>query len=135
MAHGGLLALNRSEAIYFIADRDEEGHELRRDCAYRLDGQELDARWWSITAYAKDLHLIPNALDRYSYNDVNVAREPDGGYVIHLSGSPRDGNWIPTGGKGAFDLALRVYDPAPALLGDLDAVELPRIVREDCADR
>ena len=135
IARGGLLALNRSEAIYFIADRDEQGDELRRDCTYRLEGRDLDARWWSITAYAEDLHLIPNALNRYSYNDANVDREPDGGYALHLSGSPRDGNWIPTGGEGAFDLALRIYSPGPTLSGDLDAVELPRIIREGCPDR
>jgi hypothetical protein len=136
MARSGLLALNRSEAIYFFADRDDRGDTLRRDCTYRLEGRDPDARWWSITAYASDLHLIPNPLDRYSYNDANVDRAPDGGYAIYLSGAPKDGNWIPTGGEGAFDLALRIYNPGPSLSGDLGAVELPRIIREGrCADR
>ena len=135
IARVGLLALHRSEAIYFIADRDDDGESLRRDCPYRLEGRSVDARWWSVTAYADDLDLIPNPLNRYSYNDVNVAKEPDGAWTIHLSGSEKEGNWIPTGGEGRFDLALRIYDPAPSISKDLGAIELPRIVREGCPDR
>jgi hypothetical protein len=114
IARAGLLALNRSEAIYFFADRDDDSAPLRRDCTYRLEGRDPDARWWSVTAYAEDLHLIPNPWDRYSYNGANVVRERDGGWILRLSGAEQEGNWIPTGGEGAFDLALSIYDPAPA---------------------
>jgi len=42
IAHSGLLGLNRSEAIYFIADRDEAGETLRRECSYRVEGRDPD---------------------------------------------------------------------------------------------
>jgi hypothetical protein len=135
IAHTGLLGLNRSEAIYFIADRDGAGEGLRRECSYRVEGRDPDARWWSITAYDEAYRLIPNAIDRYSFNNVNVARGTTGEFVIRLAPTRQEGNWIPTEGEGAFDLALRIYDPAPALLDAIGEVELPRITREGCPDR
>lgn len=81
----GPLALDRSEAIYFIADRDDQGNVLRPEYTYRIEGRDFDARWWSITAYGADHHFIPNRQNRYSYNSENVARNEDGSYRILLS--------------------------------------------------
>ena len=126
----GPLALNRSEAIYFIADRDDQGEVLRPDRTYRIEGRDFDARWWSITAYGADHHLIPNPQNRHSYNSENVARREDGSYTILLSNTERTGNWIPTGRGKKFELLLRLYNPAPGVLADVRAVDLPQIVRE-----
>ncbi|MDB4516272.1 DUF1214 domain-containing protein [Crocinitomicaceae bacterium] len=130
----GPLALDRSEAIYFIADRDDQGQPLHPGRAYRIEGHDFDARWWSITAYGEDHHLIPNPQSRYSYNSENVARNEDGSYTILLSNTASGGNRIPTGRGKKFELFLRLYNPAPGVLEDVRVVELPRIVREDSAD-
>ncbi len=127
----GPLALERSEAIYFIADHDDQGETLRPGKNYRVEGGSLDARWWSITAYGEDHHLIPNPLNRYSYNSINVAKNSGGSWTIHVSETEKPGNWIPTGEARRFELVLRMYNPAPAVLDDVRLVDVPRVIRED----
>jgi len=126
----GPLALDRSEAIYFIADRDNEGEPLRAEYDYRIEGRDLEARWWSITAYGDDHHLIANSVGRYSYNSANVARNADRSWTIHLSRTPKRGNWIPTGDSHSVELFLRVYNPAPVVLENVGSLNVPRIIRE-----
>src|SRR5271155_3459518 len=47
----GLLALNRSETIYYTATTDDQGHALDGQCVYEIRGRDPNTRWWSITAY------------------------------------------------------------------------------------
>ena len=127
----GPLALHRSETIYFIADRDDQGEPLRPGKNYQVEGGNLDARWWSITAYGEDHHLIPNLLNRYSYNSINVAKNRDSSWTVHLGRTEKPGNWIPTGEGRRFELVLRMYNPTPTVLEDISLVEMPRVIRED----
>ncbi len=129
----GPLAVDRSEAIYLIADRDDRGELLRPGRNYRIEGGDLDARWWSITVYG-DHHLIPNRQGRYSYNSANVAKNADGSWTIHLSNAQKPGNWIPTGDGRWLEVCLRMYNPAPAVLADVGSVDVPRIIGEGQTD-
>lgn len=94
----------------------------------------MDARWWSITAYGADHHLVPNSLNRYSYNSANVAKNTDGSWTIHLSSTPKPGNWIPTSDGSRFELFLRMYNPVPAILEDVASANVPCIFPEDQTD-
>src|SRR5262245_22551598 len=73
----GLLALNRSETIYYTANTDSDGAPLTGACRYELTGRDPPARWWSITAYGADDYLIPNPAGRYSVSMNSVARQDD----------------------------------------------------------
>ncbi len=126
----GLLALNKSEAIYLIADKDSDGNPLRGDASYRIEGQGLSARWWSLTAYGPDYFLIPNECDRYSYSMNDLSWNDDGSYTIYISSAPREGNWIPVDREKSFDLVLRLYNPMASVLKDFVYTPLPTIVRE-----
>jgi hypothetical protein len=126
----GPLALDRSEAIYFVALSDDRGDVLRPEYAYRIVGRHFDARWWSITVYGDDHHLIPNLQDRYSYNSENVTTDPDGTYTIHLSRKERGGNWIPMGNGKRIELFLRLYNPTQELLDNATSIDPPQIIRE-----
>jgi hypothetical protein len=130
VAKVALLALTNSEALYFFAVTDDDGNPLRCDQSYRVEGGDFDCRWWSITAYDAEDFLIANPQERYSYNMTNLERNAEGGYTIFLGRSPRSGNWIPTGEGDTFSLALRIYNPAPAILDHIDTIALPRIIRE-----
>ncbi|MDP2123691.1 MAG: DUF1214 domain-containing protein [Parvibaculum sp.] len=133
IAIGGLLALSRSETIYFTAATDDAGAPLRTRCAYRIIGTDPPARWWSITAYGADHFLIPNPQDRYSFGGNTLAREDDGSFVIFVGPAAADGNWIPTGEKdGTFTLTLRLYNPNEDAARDPSRIELPRIAGEAC---
>jgi hypothetical protein len=126
----GLFALNRSETIYYTATTDSEGVALSAKCTYRIRGTDPKARWWSITAYADDDYLIPNAAHRYSVSKNSVARDPDGSFGIMLSRENGGENWIPV--AGAFSVSLRLYNPDPSVAADPAHAVLPTIEREVC---
>jgi hypothetical protein len=130
----GLFALNKSEAVYFIAQNDSQGKLLNSRCDYRIEGGDLPARWWSITVLGWNYFLIPNADNRYSYNWANISRNADKSYVIKLSSQRKAGNWISTGAKeqGRFNLNLRLYRPYPIVLEKPGTISFPRIIREEC---
>lgn len=139
VARAGLLALNRSETLYFTAATDSDGAALNADCHYRLEGGDLPARWWSVTAYGADHFLIPNPQERYSYGGNTVARAADGSYTIHVAPEPETDagtgadNWIPSGNKAQpFSLTIRLYNPSEAAAADPGSIALPRVVRESC---
>jgi hypothetical protein len=132
IARIALFTLNRTETIYYTAVTDDHGEPLRAECDYLIEGRDIDARWWSITVYGEDHFLVPNAANRYSYNVKNIARDEKGGYKVHLSGTPKQGNWLPSGEKGRLSLTLRAYNPAPSLVENMATARLPRIRRVGC---
>lgn len=132
IARTGLFALSKTEALYYNAFTDEDGEPLRAECDYVIEGGDLPARWWSITAYGKDHFLIPNALNLYSYNMKNLQRDTQGRYKIHLSRTPKDQNWLPAAKEGTVSLTLRSYNPSPALRENMGNAELPKITKVGC---
>jgi len=132
VARAGLFALNKSETIYYVAGTDDEGKPLTSDCDYRIEGKDLDARWWSITLYGADFFLVPNDQKRYSFNGQNVKRKQDGSYVIFVSRTAKQDNWLPIGDQDQFYLTLRLYNPAKSVYANPGRIELPSITREVC---
>ncbi len=129
----GLLALTRTETVYFQPLTDSEGRALRTDCDYTIQGKGVDARWWSITVYGDDNFLIPNAQKRYAYTMNNIRYEDDGSFKIHLSRLPGDGNWLPLGEKTQdFSITLRLYNPGENVCLNPEKLDLPKITREAC---
>ena len=127
-----LLALNRSEVLYYNAYTDDSGQPLEADCTYRIDGKSMETRWWSITAYNADDFLIPNDANRYSYNSGNVQYDANNNFVIYLSRSKQAGAWLPLGDQKTFSLTLRLYNPGKLILDNPAIVELPHITRVSC---
>lgn len=131
----GLLALNRSEAIYFHRFRDHEGLPLRESCAYELKGALLPARWWSITAYADDDFLPVNGQGAYSMDATQMVYQEGGAWTVRVAadraGAP---NWISTKNAGAYSLSLRLYNPEEAARHDVSNIDFPTITRVDCGE-
>jgi hypothetical protein len=126
----GLFALNQSETIYFSAEESDTHQRLRARCSYAIEGTSLDARWWSVTAYADDNFLIPNPAQRFSYNMGNLKAGSGGGFHITAAPTEQPGYWLPTGsGNGGFSLLLRLYNPSPELLANPAKVKLPSITQ------
>jgi len=127
----GLLALNRSETIYYTAGTDGDGAALDGACTYTIDGRDPDARWWSITAYAGDDYLIPNPAKRYSISRNSIARSADGSFTARVSPAAAAGNWIATAGA-PFSLTLRLYNPGAGVVTDPAHAALPAIKKVSC---
>jgi len=132
IARHGLLALTKSEAVYFSTSSDSDGQPLRGSCDYTIECKDLDAEWWSITVYGKDDFLIPNPQNTCSYSGNNLVRDTDGMFRIRLSATPKEVNWLPSGNEEGLSLTLRLYRAGHALLDDPGAAELPRITKEKC---
>jgi hypothetical protein len=135
VAVGGLLALAPAETVYFTAEEDAEGEPLDARCDYRVEGEELPARWWSVTLYGADHFLVQNDADRYSFSQTTLARAPGGPWSMYVSGEPKGDNWLPSGRRGAsgrFSLTLRLYNPAPVVYERPETLALPRIAMEGC---
>jgi hypothetical protein len=133
VALGGLLALHRSETMYFLAGQDSQGRPLRRHCAYRVSGVAPQALWWSLTAYADDHFLFPDDQRRYSINSATAVLNDQGRFQVRVGQPAPAGTelpWLPTPGQGGLLLALRVYKPSAALQADPSRLDPPRIEEE-----
>lgn len=136
VAVGGLLALERRETMYYLAQTDSEGRPLRSRCSYRVSGRPPDARWWSVTAYAEDFFLFEDDQRRYSVNGSTAVLDAQGRFAF-VSGpaAPPASNatpalpWLPTPGDRGLLFTLRVYNPAPTLAAAPGALQPPRIER------
>lgn len=132
IAKHALLALAKSETLYYKAYSDDGGEPLIGACDYRIEGKALDTRWWSITAYGADDFLIPNEQKRYAYGETEIKYDTDGRYRIYLSRTPKEGNWLPTGNEERFSLTLRLYNPGQTIYENPSTAELPHIIKEGC---
>lgn len=128
----GLLALQRSETLYYSATHDSDGNRLDGRCSYTITGHDPDARWWSITAYGPDDFLIANPAHRYSVSKTTIARGPGGGFTVQIGQKPGAANWIPVVAE-PFSLTLRLYNPGPLVVIDPGSVALPSIRKGACS--
>jgi hypothetical protein len=128
----GLLALNKEETMYYRTGTDSAGETLSGSCTYVVEGRDLPARWWAITAYAPDNFLIPNDAGIYSFAKTTVKREADGHYIVRISSEKQEGYWLPVKAGENFDLTARFYNPEASVYAAPQSVELPTITREGC---
>lgn len=142
IARHGLLALAKSEAVYFTRTVDDEGGRLIEECSYRLKVGPMPAEWWSITLYDANSMLPMNEDEALSINanQNTVAVLPDGEVfgrgvqaIIAPERPDNPGLWLSSRNAGMFDLTLRLYVPEDALLtSPEETLEGPSIQRIDC---
>jgi hypothetical protein len=115
----GLLALNKSEAIYMMGTIDSDGEALSCCNDYVITcPKAMPGAWWSITAYGGDHYLIPNEAGVYSFSHQSAKCNADGSVTIHWSSKKPKGdsvlNWLPAGDSTKdckSQLILRLYKP------------------------
>lgn len=129
IALNALLALDRSETMYFVATQDDAGKPLRSRCNYRVNGTPPAARWWSITAYADDMFLFDTAKGHHSLNGSTAQLDGDGRFALMAGGTEYPGtHWLATTGDGGLVLTLRLYNPSPQLQASPQSLLAPTIV-------
>ena len=134
IAVGALLALNRDETMYYVATTDSAGQVLRSRCRYRISGAAPAARWWSVTAYAEDRFLFPNAERRYSINGGSAPLDARGHFAFETgptapAGAAPAAPWLPTPGDRGLSFTLRLYNPAAGLSAAPASLAAPTIER------
>lgn len=133
VAVSGLLALQRSQAIYFTATKDSEGQPLREACRYRISGGRIPGKWWSVTVYAADNYLPMNDDDALSFDATEVKPDAQGNWTALAASKSEPGQpWVSTRKTGEFDMTLRIYQPDTSAQDDYASIPMPRITRLDC---
>lgn len=140
VARHGLLALAKSEAVYFVRGTDDAGRRLTSDCDYRISGTDMPARWWSITLYNTADSMLPRneddalSVDATSIMRANEATSGTWDATIAARRPASTDNWISSRGADGFDLLLRLYEPSDALLAEPQAtLPPPSVERLICA--
>ena len=135
VALGGPLGLSAKEAVYFVAVTDIDGEALSSSCIYRVSGEPIDTRWWSLSLYDSETqHYVPNAENRSSWNSVSIARSDTGNWEVVVAPTEQEGNWLPSQAAEdqAFEIMLRVYNPSDATRAVLPNIDLPIVERVSC---
>lgn len=128
VAINALLALGRDETMYFVAIQDDKGQGLQSRCSYRIEGLPPQARWWSITAYAKDLFLFDAPNRQYSLSGSTAKLDEQGRFQLSTGPTPLpDTYWLPTPGDTSVILTLRLYNPSPQLQAAPGSLQAPSI--------
>lgn len=110
IARTGTLPVALGDGIAFYATADDQGRPFNGRCDVELSGTTPPARYWTVTLYDRDGKLVANAVNRYGFTSHELSRRQDGTFVISVTPRARPGNWLPTGGIGAYELVLRFYD-------------------------
>lgn len=132
VARHGLLALARTEAVYFTRTVDDDGAPLSEACTYRLSGAAMPAGWWSVTLYDGHSMLPANSDAALS---IDAGRAGAGAWEAIIAPRAPAGaeHWLSSRNAGNFDLTLRLYMPTPALLDEPQtSLVPPRVERVNC---
>ncbi|MDX8440420.1 DUF1214 domain-containing protein [Mesorhizobium australafricanum] len=133
VAREGVLALGQAEGLAFVAERDDAGQPLKRECAYTIAGGYPTARFWTLYAADQSLGVIDTGKSRQSaLQSYEVLRQPDNSVVVSVGNRPAPGNWLLTGGSGKMYFVLTFYDTPIASSTGLSDVTLPRILKAGC---
>lgn len=126
-----LFALPSNEAVYLFATDDDKQERLNGSNTYIIEGnvKNIKSAYWSITAYGKDLYLLPNGENRYSFNGQNVIADSLGNFKITVSSEKSEGNWLPVIKNEKFELVLRLYQNDKDFLKNMKGQDLPVIKR------
>jgi hypothetical protein len=136
VAISGLLALNKSQAIYFTRKTDDAGDPLREECSYRVTGGPLPGQWWSVTVYADDNYLPVNDDDALSFDATEVSPDTSGQWSAILAPVRPEGSpWASTGKAGTFDITLRIYQPSAQAQADFGIIAMPVVTKLSCGGK
>jgi len=133
VARTGTLPVALGDGVAFYAVADDQGRPFDGRCDVELSGITPPARFWTLTLYDREGKLVANAINRYGFTSHEIVRRNDGQFTINVSSRVRPGNWLPTGGVGAYQLVLRFYDtPVGVATRAGREAPMPAIVMRAC---
>nr|WP_321457701.1 DUF1214 domain-containing protein [uncultured Cohaesibacter sp.] len=131
-ARRGSLQLAAGEGVAFVAKTDDEGTPLDGACQYRVVGNELPARVWTLTLTDQNGRLVPNPSNRYSLHNQDIARVSGRQYEIDIGPDVMGGNWLRSEPDMPFHLILRLYETPHTRGGGYSEIKLPHIAWVSC---
>jgi hypothetical protein len=133
IARTGRLPTALGDGVTFTASTDDKGKRLDGRCEVEVVGITPAARFWTLTLYNRDGHLVANSINRYDFTSQEIVRRGDGSFEIVIAPRANAGNWLPTGGVDRYLLALRFYDTAVGVATkEGREVPMPSIITRRC---
>lgn len=133
VAREGVLALGRAEGLSFVAERDNDGQPLRRECSYAIEGSYPTARFWTLYAADEGSIVIDTGKPRRAVlHSYQILRQPDNSATISVGNHPSPGNWLPITGTGGLSFVLTFYDTPIASSTGLSDIDMPLIRKVAC---
>ncbi len=121
--YAGIWANTSDEVMYFVATRDADEKPLNGSDSYvirfpadKLPQSVVNAYWSIILVSVPDYRVVPNALNRYNFNNHSpLTNNPDGSLSIAIGPRPVSSvpgtNWLPSPEGKPFSLTFRTYVP------------------------
>ncbi|MCV6546076.1 MAG: DUF1214 domain-containing protein [Cohaesibacter sp.] len=131
-AREGELLLGAGEGLSFEANHDDDGTPLDGACQYRVSGEQLPARLWTLSLVDETGHFIDNPSSRYGFHSQALLRHSGDAFDIQIGPQALSGNWLQSPSQGKFRLLLRLYDTPLTSGGTLADITLPSIRWESC---
>ena len=134
LARSGGAALALSEGLRLTATVDDDGHSLQSECHYKISGQGMPGRYWTLTLADISSQSAGDAAHRTGFTSSEVLRDHAGTWSVELGRDVRAGFFLPLTDDGPFTLVLHLYEPS--VLGGAAAIsreQLPHIQKETCA--
>jgi hypothetical protein len=132
LARTGEVPLGAGEGLSFSAEADSQGASLSGRCTYNVQGETPPARLWTLTAYDSAGRLMVNVAHRPGFHSREVVRQANGSFVVSVSQSAHDGNWLPVAPVDAFRLVLRLYDTPLTTGSQIAGLVMPAINKVSC---
>ena len=133
IARSGQLPVGLGDGVSFSAQGDDKGKFFDGRCDVLVAGITPTARFWTLTLYNSDGHLVANSVNRYGFTSQEIVRRADGSFEIMIGPRAATGNWLPTGGVERYLLILRLYDtPVGVSTRAGREVPMPTITTRGC---
>jgi hypothetical protein len=129
----GELPVGSGDGVAFYASTDDAGESLDGRCDVLVSGITPQARFWTLTLYDPEGHLVANSIRRQGFTSQEIIRKADGAFDVAVGPRARPGNWLPTGGIDKYQLVLRLYDTPIGMATRTGAdAPMPSITRRGC---
>ena len=131
-ARRGSLKLASGEGIAFVATTDDQGTPLDGACQYRITGDALPSRIWTISIITDKGEFVDNPSERYSLHNQDIARVSGSTFRIVTGPDVMGGNWLQSAADIPFKLVLRLYETPHTNGGGYSEIKLPSIAWMSC---
>ncbi len=141
LAHSGTVPLGLGEGIVLVAKHDSSGQPLSGACTYRVTGDMPSARFWTLTATARQPAIQPvtstsraavDAAFSGSLTSGEAVWQRHDSIAVAISRQPQPGNWLALANDATFAIKLRLYDTGAAFVGPSTAPSMPKVQRVSC---
>ena len=124
MASQEILGGNHEQSMFLIAVNDADGEKINSDHQYIIEGGSIPAECWNLSVYDPE-NLIGS---EQGYFVSNHMVQPGLWNVLLSSGGSNTKNSLSLGKQTtSAAVVLRIYNPQPELIEDLEFIQLPTI--------